>query len=103
MDTRLESMGRRVVDQNTSQLEEIHHEIVSCFLPRAKYELGFKADTTDHSTRLVDYHNSSWKNCNRLRENYLEERIFLKERGKQFIREGLMQDAMYDANMVHAW
>jgi hypothetical protein len=44
---------------NTSPLEEIHLEIVSCFPPRAKYELGFKADTPDHSTRLVDYHNSS--------------------------------------------
>jgi hypothetical protein len=27
----------------------------------------------------------------------------LKEWGKQFIREGLMQDALYDVNMVHAW
>jgi hypothetical protein len=25
-----------------------------------------------------------------------------KERNKQFIREGVMQNAMYDANMVHA-
>jgi hypothetical protein len=33
VDTRLEVMERRVVDQNTSQLEEIHHEWVSCFLP----------------------------------------------------------------------
>jgi hypothetical protein len=33
MDTRLEAMERQVVDQNTSQLEEIHHEIMSCFLP----------------------------------------------------------------------
>jgi hypothetical protein len=65
MDTRVEAMERRVADQNTSQLEEIHLEIVSCFLSRARYELGFKADTTDHSTRLVDY-------------NYLEERKFLK-------------------------
>jgi hypothetical protein len=27
--------------------------------------------------------------------------IFLKERNKQFITEGVMQNAMYDANMVH--
>jgi hypothetical protein len=26
----------------------------------------------------------------------------LKEWGKQFIKEGVMQNAMYDANMVHA-
>jgi hypothetical protein len=25
-----------------------------------------------------------------------------KERNKQFIREGVMHNAMYDANMVHA-
>jgi hypothetical protein len=54
MDTRVEAMERRVADQNTSPLEEIHLEIVSCFLSRARYELGFKADTTDHSTGLVD-------------------------------------------------
>jgi hypothetical protein len=59
MDTRVEAMERQIADQNTSQLEEIHLEIVSCFPSRARYELGFKADTTDHSTRLVDYHNSS--------------------------------------------
>jgi hypothetical protein len=78
MDTRVEAMERRVADQNTSQLEKIHLEIVSCFLPRARYELGFKADTTDHSTRLVDYHNSSQKKWNYLWDNYLEERKFLK-------------------------
>jgi hypothetical protein len=59
MDIRVEAMGRRITDQNTSQLEEIHLEIVSCVLSRARYGLGFKADTTDHSTRLVDYHNFS--------------------------------------------
>jgi hypothetical protein len=59
MDTRVEAMERRVADQNTSQLEEIHLEIVSCFLSRTRYELDFKADTTDHPTRLVDYYNSS--------------------------------------------
>jgi hypothetical protein len=36
MDTRVEAMERRVADQNTSQLEEIHLEIVSCFLPWAR-------------------------------------------------------------------
>jgi hypothetical protein len=63
MDTRVEAMERPVADQNTSQLEEIHLEIVSCFLPRARYELGFKANTTDHSTRLVDYHNFHERNA----------------------------------------
>jgi hypothetical protein len=77
MDTRVEAMERQVADQNTSQLEEIHLEIVSCFLSRARYELGFKAATTNHSTRLVDYHNSSQKKCNYLWDNYLEERKFL--------------------------
>jgi hypothetical protein len=80
MDTRLEVMERRITDQNISQLEEINLEIVSCFLSRARYELDFKADTTDHSTRLVDYHNSSRKKCNYLWDNYLEERKFLKNK-----------------------
>jgi hypothetical protein len=78
MDTRVEAMERRIADQNTSQLEEIHLEIVSCFPSRAGYEFGFKADTTDHSTRLVDYHHSSRKKCNYLWDNYLGERKFLK-------------------------
>jgi hypothetical protein len=74
MDTRVEAMEKRIVDQSTSQLEEIHLEFV------ARYELGFKADTTDHSTRLVDYHNSSRKKCNYLWDNYLEDRNFLNNR-----------------------
>jgi hypothetical protein len=72
------SNGEANCRSNTSQLEEIHLEIVSCFPSRAKYELCFKADTTDHSTRLIDYHNSSLKKCNYLWDNYLEERNFLK-------------------------
>jgi hypothetical protein len=80
MDTRVEAMERQVADQNTSQLKEIHLEIVSCFLSQARYKLGFKADITDHSNRLVDYHNSSRKKCNYLWNNYLEERKFLKNK-----------------------
>jgi hypothetical protein len=80
MDTRVEAMERRIADQNTSQLEEIHLEIVSYFLSRASYELGFKADTADNSTRLVDYHKSSRKKCNYLWDNYSGERKFLKNR-----------------------
>jgi hypothetical protein len=50
MDTKVEAMERRIADQNTSQLEEIHLEIVLLSFT-ARYELGFEADTTDHSTR----------------------------------------------------
>jgi hypothetical protein len=78
MDTRVEAMERRIADQNTSQLEEIHLEIVSYFLSQANYELGFKANTADNSTSLVDYHKSSRKKCNYLWDNYSRERKFLK-------------------------
>jgi hypothetical protein len=75
MDTRVEAMERRIADQNTSQLEEIHLEIVLLSF-MARYELGFKADTTDHSTRLVDHPQFFMKECNYLWDNRLEGRKF---------------------------
>jgi hypothetical protein len=52
---KIKSNGEASCRSKHIPLEDIHHEIVSCFLPWARNELGFKADTTDHSTRLVDY------------------------------------------------
>jgi hypothetical protein len=59
MDTRLESMERRVVGQNTSQLEEIHHEIVSCFLP-----LGWLTTIILHERNATAYGKTIWREEN---------------------------------------
>jgi hypothetical protein len=101
MATRVEAMERRVADQNTSQLEEIHLKIVSCFLSRPGMNwvsrltllttpLGWLTTTILHERNATIYGTTIWR------------KVFFKERNKQFIREGVMQNAMYDANMVHA-
>jgi hypothetical protein len=68
-------MERRIAYQNTSQLEEIHLEIAL---------LSFTEEI-----QLIT-------------EQLFGGKKILKEWDKQFIREGVMQNAMYDANMVHA-
>jgi hypothetical protein len=101
MDTKVEAMERRIADQNTSQLEETHLEIVLLSFT-ARDELGFKADTTDHSTRLVDHPQFFTKEMQLSTGQLFGGKEILKEWDKQFIREEVMQNAMYDANMVHA-
>jgi hypothetical protein len=52
--------------------------------------LGWWTTTILHERNATIYWTTIWR-----KENF-------KERNKQFIREGVMQNAMYDVNMVHA-
>jgi hypothetical protein len=70
-------------------------------LPLTGYESCFKADTDDNSTRVVDYLSPLRKNATAYRKTIWRKENFERV-GYAFIREGIMQNAMHDANMVHA-
>jgi hypothetical protein len=53
--------------------------------------LGWLTTTILRERNVTAYRKTIWRG-----------EFFLREWGKQFIREGVIQNAMYDANMVHA-